>query len=119
MQTKKHSFIESMTNILIGYGVAVTSQIIIFPWFGINIPISDNLLIGFYFTLISLVRSYVLRRYFNRKTIKNTYAYRSLIAGSIADYIIIDDLEEKKPLTEEEKLFLSEWYDKCFSKYDI
>ena len=67
MQTKYQSLIESFTNILIGYTTALLSQLAIFPLFDINIPLSDNLLIGLYFTLISLVRSYVIRRYFNKK----------------------------------------------------
>ena len=67
MQSKFQSFIESLTNILIGYFTALGSQLLIFPLFNINIAIQDNLLIGLYFTLISLVRSYVLRRYFNKK----------------------------------------------------
>lgn len=65
MQTRLGSFIESLVNVLIGYGVAIVSQILIFPWFGIHIPLSDNLLIGFWFTVISIVRSYVVRRAFN------------------------------------------------------
>lgn len=65
MQTKKQSLIESLVNILIGYFTALFSQFLIFPLFNINIPLSDNLLIGFYFTLISLARSYLVRRYFN------------------------------------------------------
>ncbi len=67
MQTKLQSFIESLTNILIGYFTALFSQFLIFPLFNIDIPIQDNLLIGLYFTLISLVRSYLIRRYFNNK----------------------------------------------------
>lgn len=69
MQTRTQSLIESITNILIGYAVAIVSQLIVFPLFDINIPFSDNLLIGAYFTAISLVRSYVVRRYFNRKMV--------------------------------------------------
>lgn len=69
MQTKLQSLLESVTNILIGYIVAVLSQVAIFPLFSINIPLSDNLLIGAYFTVISLVRSYVVRRYFNKKMV--------------------------------------------------
>lgn len=65
MQTKKQSLIESVVNILIGYFTAFFSQLLIFPLFDINIPIQDNLLIGLYFTLISLARSYLIRRYFN------------------------------------------------------
>lgn len=64
-QTKIESLLESFTNILIGYFTALFSQFLIFPLFDINIPIQDNLLIGFYFTLISLARSYLIRRYFN------------------------------------------------------
>lgn len=67
MQSKLNSFIESLTNILIGYIIAILSQLAIFPLFSINIPLSDNLLIGLYFTLISLIRSYIIRRYFNKK----------------------------------------------------
>ena len=64
-QTKRVSALESVLNVLIGYGVAVGSQIIIFPYFGINIPMSDNFVIGGYFTLISLARSFLVRRMFN------------------------------------------------------
>lgn len=67
-QTRKYSFIESITNIICGYGVAVLSQIIIFPFFNIRIPLSDNFIIGLWFTVISLGRSYALRRFFTNKT---------------------------------------------------
>ena len=66
MQTKNQSLIESLVNILIGYFTALFSQLLIFPLFAISIPIQDNLLIGLYFTLISLARSYLIRRYFNK-----------------------------------------------------
>ena len=68
MQSKTHSFIESITNIAIGYGVAVMSQMLIFPMFNIHASLSDNFLIGLWFTGISLVRSYTVRRYFTRRT---------------------------------------------------
>ena len=70
MQTKIQSFIESIINILIGYFVALLSQIAIFPLFDIHVSLSDNLLIGVYFTIISLFRSYFIRRFFNKKTQK-------------------------------------------------
>jgi hypothetical protein len=70
MQTKLNSFIESLSNVFIGYIVAVFSQLLIFPYFDINIPFSENLLIGVYFTIISLIRSYIIRRFFNGKTSK-------------------------------------------------
>lgn len=68
-QTKKHSLSESIINVIIGYGVAVCSQIIIFPYFGVHIKIADNFIIGFWFTLISIIRSYCLRRWFTSRSI--------------------------------------------------
>ena len=71
MQSKLQSLIESLTNILIGYLTALLSQVIIFPLFDIDVTFQDNLLIGLYFTIISLLRSYLVRRYFNKRSIDN------------------------------------------------
>ena len=68
-QTKTHSFIESMVNVAIGYVVAIISQLLMFPMFDINIPLYDNLMIGAWFTIISIMRSYAVRRWFNMKMI--------------------------------------------------
>ena len=65
-QTKLESAIEVVVNVLIGYIVATASQIMIFPLFWVFLPLSDNLLIGAYFTAISIVRGYAVRRFFNR-----------------------------------------------------
>lgn len=67
-QKRKHSAIESITNVLVGYGVALLSQIIIFPMFGMEVSLHDNIQIGMWFTAISLIRSYILRRVFNHLT---------------------------------------------------
>ena len=66
MQKKTHSLIESILNVTVGYLVAVTSQIIIFPYFGIDIPMADNFIIGLWFTVISIARSYTIRRLFTK-----------------------------------------------------
>ncbi len=66
-QTRLQSLIESIINIAIGYVVALLSQWIIFPLFDIHISLTDNLLIGAWFTGVSLVRSYVIRRWFNAR----------------------------------------------------
>jgi len=65
MQSRLGSFLESMVNIAIGYFVALVSQIILFPLFDIYVSIQTNLWIGAWFTLISLGRSYIIRRWFN------------------------------------------------------
>lgn len=63
-QTRKASLIETLLNTAIGYGVALMAQIVVFPWFGINIPLSSNILIGAVFTGVSIARGFVLRRMF-------------------------------------------------------
>lgn len=65
-QSKLHSAIESVANVAVGYGVAVLTQVLVFPLFGLHASMSDNLLIGAIFTVVSLARSYTLRRVFNR-----------------------------------------------------
>ena len=67
MQTKLQSLLESLTNISIGYLVAVGSQFVLFPFFDIHITVADNFIIGLWFTLISLVRGYAVRRWFNKR----------------------------------------------------
>ena len=71
-QSKRHSVLESVTNIAVGAGVAFMSQVIIFPMYGIHVSTSTNLAMTGWFTLISFVRSYLLRRWFNRKTVKES-----------------------------------------------
>jgi len=68
MQTKLQSLIESGINVLIGYIVAVLSQLAIYPLFDVNLSLGDNLIMGLYFTLVSLVRGYFVRRWFNRRS---------------------------------------------------
>lgn len=64
-QSRRMSMVESIGNVVIGYLVAIASQILIFPFFGIQVSLGENLMIGLFFTVISIVRSYVLRRVFN------------------------------------------------------
>ncbi|MEI7601762.1 MAG: hypothetical protein WCJ41_20900 [Aestuariivirga sp.] len=58
------SLVESVTNIVVGYGLAVLTQIIVFPMFGLQPTLAQNLKIGGVFTVMSIVRSYALRRVF-------------------------------------------------------
>lgn len=68
MQTKTESFTEASINIVIGYITAIISQLLVFPLFSIEVSLLTNLQIGLYFILISLARSYLIRRYFNYKS---------------------------------------------------
>lgn len=64
-QTRLGSLIEAIVNVLIGYWISVTAQHFIFPLFGYHVSLQHNLIIGGVFTVISIVRSYGLRRFFN------------------------------------------------------
>lgn len=57
---------EALANVVIGYFIAVGAQAVIFPLFDVHIPAGDHFAIGALFTIVSLVRSYCLRRLFNR-----------------------------------------------------
>ncbi len=65
-QSRLGSFVESVANVAIGYWVAVGAQMAIFPMFGVNLPLHQNMAIGALFTVVSLIRSYCLRRLFRR-----------------------------------------------------
>ena len=65
-QSKRGSLIEAVTNTVVGYALAVTTQFAVFPAFGLRVGVVENLGIGLIFTAVSLIRGYLLRRIFNR-----------------------------------------------------
>jgi len=64
-QSRRHSALEAVANVAVGYGVALLSQLVIFALMGIDASLRQNVVIGLWFTAVSLVRSYALRRAFN------------------------------------------------------
>lgn len=70
-QTKVHSFIEAWANIAIGFSINFVANMLILPAFGFNVSAGQAFGIGVIFTVISLVRSYVLRRWFNGLTLRS------------------------------------------------
>lgn len=65
-QSRLMSLVEATTNVVVGYLLAIATQIAVFPWFGIDAGLSDHLTIGLAFVGVSLVRGYLLRRLFER-----------------------------------------------------
>ena len=65
-QSRVMSLVEAATNVAVGYGLAIVTQMIVFPWFGIEAALEDHLALGLAFVAVSLVRSYMLRRLFDR-----------------------------------------------------
>lgn len=70
MQSRIESLVEACVNVVIGACVALVAQLIIFPLLGIPVTLGQNLIITAFFTVISVARSYLVRRYFNSR-IKN------------------------------------------------
>lgn len=66
MQSKKMSFVESLTNVAIGFIINFFGQLYIFPLVGLEVRLHQNLLIGGFFTIVSVARSYIVRRFYNR-----------------------------------------------------
>jgi hypothetical protein len=68
MQKKKHSLIEAITNTAIGFVVSFMVQLIIYPALDIPVRFEQNVIITTIFTGVSILRGYLVRRFFNLKT---------------------------------------------------
>lgn len=66
-QTRLESLVEVLINVAIGWVIALITQLLVFPLFGINISIFEQLGISVIFTIVSIVRGYVIRRWFNAR----------------------------------------------------
>jgi hypothetical protein len=78
-QSRIMSLVETVLSTVIGFGVALTTQILVFPLFGFSPPLSHNLLIGAIFTVVSIARGFLVRRLFEALHIRNP-----LSAGALA-----------------------------------
>ena len=79
-QSRLMSLVESLANVLVGYGVAVVTQMLVFPLFGLAVTVTENLLIGLIFTVVSIVRSYALRRGFEALRVRQSTRASSTIS---------------------------------------
>lgn len=64
-QTKTRSMIESWVNVVVGLAINIMIQRIVFPMYGWDVSYSENIQLSLIFTVVSVVRSYGLRRLFN------------------------------------------------------
>lgn len=64
-QTRTKSIFETLANTVIGFIISLVSQLIIFHMFDIHLPLDTNIWISLWFTAISLIRGYLVRRWFN------------------------------------------------------
>jgi len=63
-QSRTLSLVESATNVVVGYMLAIATQLLVFPWFGLEAALQEHLAIGLAFVTVSLARGYLLRRLF-------------------------------------------------------
>ena len=63
-QSKLMSLIESVINIAVGFGISLVAQIVFLPMLGVAISLRQNFLFALIMTVISIARSYLLRRLF-------------------------------------------------------
>ena len=79
-QSRLMSMVESLANVLVGYVVAVVTQMAVFPVFGLAVTVTENLLIGLIFTAVSIMRSYALRRGFEALRVRQSAIDSSTIS---------------------------------------
>ena len=65
-QTKKQSIIESVTNTVVGLLTSFLIQLVIYPILEIPVSIGQNVIITLVFFIASILRGYVIRRFFNK-----------------------------------------------------
>ncbi len=72
MQSKLESLYEASINTFLGFVIAFISQLVFFPIVGIEVTLVQNFILTVLFTLVSIIRTYIVRRFFNKKlSIKN------------------------------------------------
>ena len=67
MQSRLASLIESLTNVAIGMVVSFFGQIVVSHWYNLPLNVTQNMQIVLFFTVLSVARSYCIRRWYNRR----------------------------------------------------
>lgn len=80
LQTRLGSMIEAFINVAIGFAINFVANLLILPLIGFHITAGQNLFIGVLYTIISVCRSYAIRRWFNGRL----HAAAEQLAGRVA-----------------------------------
>lgn len=83
MQNKKQSLLEAIINSVIAFFLNLIINYLILPFVGIEISISQNIELSIVFVLLSVIRNYVVRRFFT-------------MAGNKKKSDAISDLKQQK-----------------------
>jgi len=66
-QTRLGSLYEALMNVAIGFAINFVANLVILPLVGFHISVGQNFFIGVLYTIVSVARSYVIRRWFNAR----------------------------------------------------
>lgn len=70
MQSRIDSLMEALTNVAVGFLINFVANAVILPWyFGIPFSFTGFAVLGVIYTVISVARSYLIRRAFNGRTV--------------------------------------------------
>lgn len=64
-QSKRQSLAEATTQTLVGFVQGVLTQMLLFPFYGFTPTLVENIELVSAFTIVSLARAYLVRRFFN------------------------------------------------------
>ena len=64
-QTRAHSMIEAFANTIVGIALSLAAVQWVFPIFGVRMSLAENFIATGIMTILSVIRSYALRRFFN------------------------------------------------------
>jgi len=70
-QNKKLSLIESLVQTFVGLVISFCIQLVIYPILNIPVSFGQNVIITAVFFVASILRGYVIRRFFNKKSLSN------------------------------------------------
>lgn len=66
MQSRWLSLIEAWTNTLVGYILNIVGHLMLLPLFGATLSVASNMQVSLVMVVLSVLRSYCLRRIFNK-----------------------------------------------------
>lgn len=70
-QTRVQSLLEAGLNTASGFLVSLVVSVCLFPIMGIPVTFGQNVFMTCVFTVTSIARSYLWRRFFNKREVKN------------------------------------------------
>ena len=91
------SLVEAAANVAVGFGVAVLTQMLVLPWFGVHMSLTQNLKLATAFTLISIVRSFALRRLFEAIRTRNNERQSAALVRRRRPGVVVLTCEFCKP----------------------